>query len=215
MLEDALAAAAQERDAVAREHSRRSALLRSLHMLRRWTPSLCKLTEKQQRGVLGVQRRRSHRLAAAGAAPAKSKSLLVHASSTAPGSGPGGTASLPAPGLALVLASPEPEPAAAALFAWSRRTMARRRADRVLLRVTAAVDRKRTRRQLRCWRDGARRARRAERAVTYSMLVVVGRASWAFYTWRCVARRRSDAQVPRHSLYTTRPRTTRTAASLL
>jgi hypothetical protein len=97
MLEDALAAAAQERDAVAREHSRRSAILRSLHMLRRWTPSLCKLTEKQQRGVLGVQRRRSHRLAAAGAAPAKSKSLLVHASSTAPGFGPGGTASLPAP----------------------------------------------------------------------------------------------------------------------
>ena len=114
-----------------------------------------------------------------------------------------------------MLASPEPNPAAAALFVWLRRTMARRRADRVLVRVTAAVDRKRTRRQLRCWRDGARRARRAERAVTYSMLVVVGRASHAFHTWRCVARQRSDAQVPRHSLYTTRPRAIHTASPSL
>ena len=167
MLEDALAAAAQERDAVASAFAERRALLRSLRMLRRCTPSLHKLTDKQQRGVLGVHRRRSHRLAFE------------------------------------------------ALFVWSRRTMARRRADRVLVRVTAAVDRKRTRRQLRCWRDGARRARRAERAVTYSMLVVVGRASHAFHTWRCVARRRSDAQVPRHPLYTTRPRAIHTASPSL
>ena len=73
----------------------RRALLRSLRMLRRCTPSLHKLTDKQQRGVLGVHRRRCHRLAFE------------------------------------------------ALFVWSRRTMARRRADRVLVRVTAAVDLKR------------------------------------------------------------------------
>ena len=70
MLEDALAAAAQERDAVASAFAERRALLRSLRMLRRCTPSLHKLTDKQQRGVLGVQRRRSHRLASEGAAPA-------------------------------------------------------------------------------------------------------------------------------------------------
>ena len=52
-------------------------------------------------------------------------------------------------------------------------------------------------------------------AVTYSMLVVVGRASHAFHTWRCVARRRSDAQVPRYPLYTTRPRAIRTASPSL
>ena len=70
MLEDALAAAAQERDAVASAFAERRALLRSLRMLRRCTPSLHKLTDKQQRSVLGVQRRRSHRLASEGAAPA-------------------------------------------------------------------------------------------------------------------------------------------------
>ena len=70
MLEDALAAAAQERDAVASAFAKRRALIRSLRMLRRCTPSLHKLTDKQQRGLLGVQRRRCHRLAFEGAAPA-------------------------------------------------------------------------------------------------------------------------------------------------
>ena len=70
MLEDALAAAAQERDAVASAFAERRAQLRLLRMLRRCTPSLHKLTDKQQRGVLGVQRRRCHRLAFEGAARA-------------------------------------------------------------------------------------------------------------------------------------------------
>ena len=125
MLEDALAAVALERDAVAAAFADHRRLVNTF---RRWTPSLRrKLTEKQQRGVQGVQRRQAYRLAAA------------------------------------------------VLVVWSRRTKAKRRADRVLARITGAVDRKRARRQLRCWRDGARRAMRAERAVTYSMLVVVRR----------------------------------------
>ena len=116
---------ALERDAVAAAFADHRRLVSTF---RRWTPSLRrKLTEKQQRGVQGVQRRRAYRLAAA------------------------------------------------VLVVWSRRAMERRRADRVLARVTDAVDRKRARRSLRCWRDGARRAKRAERAVTYSILVVVRR----------------------------------------
>ena len=71
MLEDALAAAAQERERQAVSFAERRALLRSLRMLRKCTPSLHKLTDKQQRGMLGVQRRRSHRLASEGAAPAQ------------------------------------------------------------------------------------------------------------------------------------------------
>lgn len=125
MLEDALGMVALERDAVAVAFADHRRLVSTF---RRWTPSLRrKLTEKQQRGVQGVQRRRAYRLAAA------------------------------------------------VLVVWSRRAMERRRADRVLARVTGAVDRKRARRSLRCWRDGARRAKRAERAVTYSILVVVRR----------------------------------------
>ena len=71
MLEDALAAAARHLNAEAEAFAERRALLRSLRMLRMCTPSLHKLTDKQQRGVLGVQRRRSHRLASEGAAPAQ------------------------------------------------------------------------------------------------------------------------------------------------
>lgn len=145
MLEDALAAVALERDAVAAAFADHRRLVNTF---RRWTPSLRrKLTEKQQRGVQGVQRRQAYRLAAA------------------------------------------------VLVVWSRRTKAKRRADRVLARITGAVDRKRARRQLRCWRDGARRAMRAERAVTYSMLVVVRRCppSTRHRTPVCLARFRRCA----------------------
>ena len=145
MLEDALGMVALERDAVAAAFADHRRLVSTF---RRWTPSLRrKLTEKQQRGVQGVQRRRAYRLAAA------------------------------------------------VLVVWSRRAMERRRADRVLARVTGAVDRKRARRSLRCWRDGARRAKRAERAVTYSILVVVRRCPppTRYRTLACLARSRRYA----------------------